>query len=190
MPDAKNEAQAIAQDLTAAGFTVSLKSMDWKAGYYNECYVGHNAMFLLGWTADWPAPNNFLVTAFFGYVGGKPATQFGYKNDAVNTLFGQALAARPQTRPTPSGARHRMQSQPICRWFRSSTRLLRELTAEGSRFRRGRQRHRLLQHRLAPVANSSASSSGQQPGRLDFIQPKPRHNVVVEPPGSPDPGGL
>ena len=93
MPDAKNEAQAIAQDLTAAGFTVSLKSMDWKAGYYNECYVGHNAMFLLGWTADWAGADNFLVTAFFGYVGGKPATQFGYKNDAVNTLFGQALAA-------------------------------------------------------------------------------------------------
>jgi peptide/nickel transport system substrate-binding protein len=93
LPDAKNEAQAIAQDLTAIGFTVSLKTMDWKAGYYNACYVGHNPMFLLGWTADWAGADNFLVTAFFGYVGGQPATQFGYKNDQMNSLFGQALQA-------------------------------------------------------------------------------------------------
>jgi peptide/nickel transport system substrate-binding protein len=93
MPDPKNEAQAVAQDLTAIGFTVSLKTIDWKAGYYNTANTGQLQMFLLGWTCDWAGADNFLVTAFFGYSGGQPARQFGYKNDAMNTLFNQALQA-------------------------------------------------------------------------------------------------
>jgi peptide/nickel transport system substrate-binding protein len=93
MPDPKDEAQAIAQDLTAIGFTVNLKTIDWHAGYYNTANTGQLAMFLLGWTCDWAGADNFLVTAFFGYSGGHPATQFGYKNDAMETLFNQALQA-------------------------------------------------------------------------------------------------
>ena len=50
-------------------------------------------MFLLGWTCDWAGADNFLATAFFAYSGGQPARQFGYKNDAMNTLFNQALQA-------------------------------------------------------------------------------------------------
>jgi peptide/nickel transport system substrate-binding protein len=92
-PDPKNEAQAIAQDLTAIGFTVSLKTIDWHSGYYNTANTGKLGMFMLGWTCDWAGADNFLVTAFFGYNGGKPATQFGYKNDQMNTLFQQALQA-------------------------------------------------------------------------------------------------
>ncbi len=93
MPDPKNEAQAIAQDLTAIGFTVTLKTIDWKAGYYSTMNNGQEALYLLGWTCDWAGADNFLVTAFFGYSGGKPAKAFAYKNDAMNTLFGQALQA-------------------------------------------------------------------------------------------------
>jgi peptide/nickel transport system substrate-binding protein len=93
MPDPKNEAQAVAQDLTAIGFTVSLKTIDWKAGYYSTANSGQLQMFLLGWTCDWAGADNFLVTAFFGYSSGKPATQFGYKNDAMDALFNQALQA-------------------------------------------------------------------------------------------------
>jgi peptide/nickel transport system substrate-binding protein len=93
MPDPKNEAQAVAQDLTAIGFTVSLKTIDWKAGYYSTANSGQLQMFLLGWTCDWAGADNFLVTAFFGYSSGQPARQFGYKNDAMNTLFNQALQA-------------------------------------------------------------------------------------------------
>jgi peptide/nickel transport system substrate-binding protein len=93
MPDPKNEAQAVAQDLTAIGFTVSLKTIDWHAGYYNTANTGQLQMFLLGWTCDWAGADNFLVTAFFGYSGGQPARQFGYKNDPMNTLFNQALQA-------------------------------------------------------------------------------------------------
>ncbi len=93
MPDPKNEAQAIAQDLTAIGFTVALKTIDWHAGYYNTANTGQLQMFLLGWTCDWAGADNFLVTAFFGYSGGQPAKQFGDKNDQMNTLFNQALQA-------------------------------------------------------------------------------------------------
>jgi peptide/nickel transport system substrate-binding protein len=93
MPDPKTEAQAVAQDLTAIGFTVTLKTIDWHAGYYNTANTGQLALFLLGWTCDWAGADNFLVTAFFGYSGGQPARQFGYKNDQMNTLFNQALQA-------------------------------------------------------------------------------------------------
>jgi peptide/nickel transport system substrate-binding protein len=93
MPDPKNEAQAVADDLTAIGFTVSLKTIDWHAGYYNTMNTGQEALYLLGWTCDWAGADNFLVTAFFGSTGGQPAKAFGYKNDQMNTLFGQALQA-------------------------------------------------------------------------------------------------
>jgi peptide/nickel transport system substrate-binding protein len=93
MPDPKNEAQAIAQDLTAAGFTVNLKTEDWHGGYVSDATNGNLPMFLFGWTCDWAGADNFLNTAFFGYSGGKPNPQFGYKNDQMNTLFGQALQA-------------------------------------------------------------------------------------------------
>jgi len=93
MPDPKNEAQAIAQDLTAIGFTVALKTIDWHAGYYSTANNGQLALYLLGWTCDWAGADNFLVTAFFGYSGGQPAKAFGYKNDQMDSLFGQALAA-------------------------------------------------------------------------------------------------
>jgi peptide/nickel transport system substrate-binding protein len=93
MPDPKNEAQAIAQDLTAAGFAVSLKTEDWHGGYVSDATNGDLPMFLFGWTCDWAGADNFLNTAFFGYSGGKPNPQFGYQNDQMNTLFGQALQA-------------------------------------------------------------------------------------------------
>ena len=93
MPDPKNEAQAIAQDLTAIGFTVTLKSEPWRGGYVGDATTGKLSMFLFGWTCDWAGADNFLNTAFFGYSGGKPNAQFGYKNDQMNTLFQQALQA-------------------------------------------------------------------------------------------------
>ena len=93
MPDPKNEAQAIAQDLTAIGFTVSLKTEDWHGGYVSDATNGNLPMFLFGWTCDWAGADNFLNTAFFGYSGGKPNKQFGYKNDQMNSLFQKALEA-------------------------------------------------------------------------------------------------
>jgi peptide/nickel transport system substrate-binding protein len=38
-------------------------------------------------------PDNFLDTAFFHYSGGKPSPEFAYKNDQLNSVMNQALAA-------------------------------------------------------------------------------------------------
>jgi oligopeptide transport system substrate-binding protein len=50
-------------------------------------------MWLLGWTCDWNGPDNFLDTAFFGYVNGKPNPAFDYRNDRLNAVMNEALAA-------------------------------------------------------------------------------------------------
>ncbi len=96
MPDPKNLAQAVANDLQAIGFTVNLKTEDWHGGYVKDATHGNFPMFLFGWTCDWAGADNFLYTAFFGYQGGKPNAQFGYKNDAMEKLFEQALQAPTQ----------------------------------------------------------------------------------------------
>ena len=82
MPDPKGIAQAIAQDLQAIGFTVSLKTEDWHGGYVSDATGGKFPLYLFGWTCDWAGADNFLYTAWFGYQDGKPNLQFGWKNDA------------------------------------------------------------------------------------------------------------
>jgi peptide/nickel transport system substrate-binding protein len=93
MPDPKSLAQAIAGDLQAVGFTVTLKTEDWHAGYVTDADGGKLPMFLFGWTCDWAGADNFVSTAFFGYVNGQPNPQFGYKNDAMNEDMLKALQA-------------------------------------------------------------------------------------------------
>ncbi|HTS15491.1 MAG TPA: ABC transporter substrate-binding protein, partial [Candidatus Sulfotelmatobacter sp.] len=48
MPDPKDLAQAIASDLTAAGFTVTIKTEDWGSAYVNDAVTGKLPMFLFG----------------------------------------------------------------------------------------------------------------------------------------------
>jgi peptide/nickel transport system substrate-binding protein len=91
MPDPKGIAQAIANDLTAAGFTVTLKTEDWHGGYVSHATGGTFPLYLFGWTCDWAGADNFLYTAWFGYQGGKPNLQFGWKNDAANAAMLKAL---------------------------------------------------------------------------------------------------
>jgi peptide/nickel transport system substrate-binding protein len=92
MPDPKGIAQAIAQDLQAIGFTVTLKTEDWHGGYVSDATGGKFSLYLFGWTCDWAGADNFLYTAWFGYQDGKPNLQFGWKNDAANNLMLKALA--------------------------------------------------------------------------------------------------
>jgi peptide/nickel transport system substrate-binding protein len=91
MPDPKGIAQAIASDLQAIGFTVTLKTEDWHGGYITDATNGKLSMYLFGWTCDWAGADNFLYTAWFGYQGGKPNLQFGWKNDAANAAMLKAL---------------------------------------------------------------------------------------------------
>jgi peptide/nickel transport system substrate-binding protein len=93
MPDPKGIAQAMAQDLQAIGFTVTLKTEGWHEGYVSDATGGKFAAYLFGWTCDWAGADNFLYTAWFGYQDGLPNLQFGWKNDQANALMLQALQA-------------------------------------------------------------------------------------------------
>ena len=93
MPDPKGIATAIANDLTAVGFTVTLKTEDWHGGYVSDATAGKLALYLFGWTCDWAGADNFLYTAWFGYQNNKPNPQFGWANATANTDMLQALQA-------------------------------------------------------------------------------------------------
>jgi peptide/nickel transport system substrate-binding protein len=91
MPDPQGIAQAIAQDLQAIGFTVSLKTEDWHGGYITHATNGGFGLYLFGWTCDWAGADNFLYTAWFGWQNGKPNAQFGWNNAQANDLMLKAL---------------------------------------------------------------------------------------------------
>ncbi len=93
MPDPKGIATAIAQDLTKIGFTVELKTEDWRGGYVDDATGGKFPLYLFGWTCDWAGADNFLYTAWFGWQGGKPNLQFAWNNKQANDLMLQALGA-------------------------------------------------------------------------------------------------
>jgi peptide/nickel transport system substrate-binding protein len=93
MPDPQGIFEAITNDLTAAGFKIVPHTETWRPDYLDHEYAGNFEMWLLGWTCDWAGPDNFLKTAFFGYVDGKPSTEFAYKNDDLEKTMNDALAA-------------------------------------------------------------------------------------------------
>jgi peptide/nickel transport system substrate-binding protein len=93
MPDPKGIFEAITGDLEAAGFKVVPHTETWRPDYLDHEYAGNFELWLLGWTCDWSAPDNFLKTAFFGYVEGAPSPEFAYKNDELEKTMNDALAA-------------------------------------------------------------------------------------------------
>lgn len=93
MPDPKGIFEAIQSDLEAVGFTIVPHTETWRPDYLDHEYAGNFEMFLLGWTCDWAGPDNFLKTAFFGYVDGEPSTEFAYRNDELEKTMNDALAA-------------------------------------------------------------------------------------------------
>ncbi len=93
MPDPKGLAQAIATDLEAVGFKVTFKTEGWKTGYLADEALGKFPMWLLGWTCDWPGPDNFLVTAFFHFQGDKPNPEFAYGPPELKAAFDKGASA-------------------------------------------------------------------------------------------------
>lgn len=93
MPDPKGIFEAITSDLEAVGFKIVPHTEPWRPDYLDHEYAGNYEMWLLGWTCDWAGPDNFLKTAFFGYVKGEPSTEFAYKNDELDKTMNEALAA-------------------------------------------------------------------------------------------------
>ena len=93
MPDPKGIFEAIASDLEAVGFTIKPNTAVWNPDYLDAEFAGKYPVWLIGWTCDWAGPDNFLRTALFPYIDGKPSTEFAYKNDELNQTMTDALAA-------------------------------------------------------------------------------------------------
>lgn len=93
MPDPQGIFEAITGDLEAAGFTIVPHTETWRPDYLDHEYAGNFEMWILGWTCDWAGPDNFLKTAFFGYVDGAPSPEFAYFNDELEQTMNDALAA-------------------------------------------------------------------------------------------------
>jgi peptide/nickel transport system substrate-binding protein len=92
-PDPKSWAQAVAADLEAVGFKVTIKTEGWTTGYRTNYHQGKFALYFSGWLCDWAGPDNFLETAFFHYSGTTPNKDFAYRNDELHTTIGKALQA-------------------------------------------------------------------------------------------------
>jgi peptide/nickel transport system substrate-binding protein len=92
MPDPKRNFEAFAADLEAAGFHVIAHSAPWIPEYIDAVQRGKAQLYLLGWIADLPDPDNF-----FGVHFGRINPQFGFRDAG---LF--ALVARAAAEPDPS----------------------------------------------------------------------------------------
>jgi len=93
MPDPKGEFEAILSDLEKVGFKPNPKTAPWRPDYLAGWTGGSYPMFMAGWNCDWFGIDNFLVTAFFGYQGGKPNPSYDFKDDAMNQAMVDALKA-------------------------------------------------------------------------------------------------
>ena len=122
MPDPKGLAEAIATDLEAVGFSVTSTPPGWRTGYLADEAVGKYPMWLLGWTCDWPGPDNFLNTAFFHFQGDKPNPEFAYGPPELKAAFDAAAIAPDEATARRPGIRPRTSWPRISRPLRSSTR--------------------------------------------------------------------
>jgi peptide/nickel transport system substrate-binding protein len=93
LPDPKGIFEAVTNDLEAVGFKIQPHTDTWSPTYLDNEAAGKYEMWFIGWTCDWAGPDNFLKTAMFGYINGKPNPEMGYKNDAVDKGMNDALAA-------------------------------------------------------------------------------------------------
>jgi oligopeptide transport system substrate-binding protein len=76
------------------GVTIEIEQVD-DATYYDELDRGVYQMFILGWVADYPDPQNFLDLQFHS---GSALNQTGYNNPAVDSLLEQARTERSESR--------------------------------------------------------------------------------------------
>lgn len=92
-PAPKDVAEAIASYLGDVGIRAELNTEDW--GIYLDNYLeGKFPIYMLGWSADFPDPDNF-ISSFFNQAN---APGFGYESEALWNLIaqGQSLADGPE----------------------------------------------------------------------------------------------
>ncbi|HLX63927.1 MAG TPA: ABC transporter substrate-binding protein [Planctomycetota bacterium] len=88
-PDTKVISQAIQQDLKSAGFPVQLQFREWNR-FLEETENEPAPMFLLGWVADYPDPDNFLYVLFNSKQWGSEGNTTFYSNPEVDRLTEEA----------------------------------------------------------------------------------------------------
>lgn len=91
-PGPQDIATAMAAYLADVGIQAELKTVDWGT-YLDQYDDGEYPMYMLGWSADYADPDNFLYT-FFG--PGSAPDQLGWNNQEVFDLLNQARAATTQ----------------------------------------------------------------------------------------------
>ena len=64
MPDPQKIHDAFKKDLEAVGIKVEVVSKPWNGGYLDDANAGNYDAWLLGWTGDYNAADNFLGTFF------------------------------------------------------------------------------------------------------------------------------
>ena len=88
-PDTKVISQAIQQDLKEVGFPIQLQAREWNR-FLEETENEPAPMFLLGWVADYPDPDNFLYVLFNTKQFGSPGNTTFYSNPEVDRLTEEA----------------------------------------------------------------------------------------------------
>jgi len=92
LADPKALATAVANDLTAIGFTVNLKT-EAVANFTADAAAGKLQSWIASQTCIWDSADYFLDTAFFHYTSGTPSPEFGYANETLNTTMTAALSS-------------------------------------------------------------------------------------------------
>jgi peptide/nickel transport system substrate-binding protein len=85
MPEPKRNFDAFATSLRRSGFDVVPHSAPWSPDYITAVMTGKAQLYLSGWLADFPDPDNFLGTFFRSYQ-----PQFGFSNPKLFTLVDRA----------------------------------------------------------------------------------------------------
>jgi peptide/nickel transport system substrate-binding protein len=88
MPNPSSIFQAFKADLEAAGITVNETSKPWNGGYLDGVDARQADAFLLGWTGDYNAADNFIGTFF-----SDPTSRFSTEDYPWGTQLSQELAA-------------------------------------------------------------------------------------------------
>jgi peptide/nickel transport system substrate-binding protein len=97
LPDAKGLAQAVARDLQAIGFTVSLRT-EASDVFAADAAAGKLQMWLGGTSCRWAGPDH--IFGLFRYVNGAPQASLGYYAPNVDQAIATASAS-----PTDESAR-------------------------------------------------------------------------------------
>lgn len=90
MPSPSKVAESLIADLAAAGIRAKMVTYDW-ATYLAKVEEGEHDMALLGWSADYADPDNFLYPLLSKEATEKPATNIAFwRDDAYSELVAKA----------------------------------------------------------------------------------------------------